>query len=133
LPRGFGTSKPIPDSNLGTFGIVDGLRPALVSDRHAGEPFKRDQRFLAGIGVDRRMKVCTVQPSTPESLPLAWTGVPVGRSGAAQDRPAANAPQMHVQHVQGEVVAVARPLRRIALTLAGQSIVVRRDPYFDLG
>ena len=56
----------------------------------------------------------------------------IGTGRRARHRPAADAPQVHVQHVQCEVIAVARLLRRAALGLVRRAIV-RRDANFDFG
>jgi hypothetical protein len=111
--REFGTAKPIPGSSLGTAGIPGGLRPVLVSDRHAVEPCKRDQKPPAGNGVDRRMRVRTPRRSTPELLlgsrsrSRSGTGVSIGVRRRAVDAPGSGAAQTHLHHVQSEIVAVA--------------------------
>src|SRR5258706_16200690 len=57
----------------------------------------------------------------------------VGRNAAGEHGPAADAAHMHVEHVQSEVVAVARLLRRPTPRFVRKAIVDGLDADLDFG
>jgi len=62
---------------------------------------------------------------------VSGTARPIGSNTGARHRPAADTAQMHVQHVQGEVVAGTQLLRS-TLGLVGRA-TVGCDADFDFG
>ena len=123
----FGIAKTIPVWNFEIAGLLRGLHPDFASNLREGRPRARGQKQSAGFPDDRKARR---QELSMQERNLGTCGAVARNSWPFRLAPHRTS-EVHLEHVQHEVIAVARRLRAILLRLR-KFAVAGSDSHFDL-